>query len=93
MNPLRMFGKAVTASQGTFSLACKAGELEGSLQALRFNSVLVSGFISPHLDIDQVARQLKQRFPTCAISLCTTSGELSNVTSSCTAPLASTGIG
>lgn len=78
MNPLRMFGKAATASQGTFSLVCKAGELEGSLQALRFNPVFLSGFISPHLDIDQVARQLKQRFPTCAISLCTTSGELSN---------------
>ena len=76
MNPFRMFNKDAVSTQGAMSLVYTARELESGLQAVRFNPVFVSGFISPHLDIDQVARQIKQRFPECAISLCTTSGEL-----------------
>ena len=73
-----LFNKTRAASQGSISVVCSAGELERELQSLRLNPVLVTGFISPHVDLDQVARRIKQRFPNSTISLCTTSGELTS---------------
>jgi len=78
MNPFTRFTAKATPGQGTLSVLSQARELEGKLQALRFEPTLIMGFISPHLDIDVVARQVSTRFPGCAISLCTTSGELSS---------------
>ena len=82
MNPLNLFTKARAHAQGTASVSCSAGELDNALAALRIAPVLVTGFVSPHLDIEQIAAKLKRRFANCAISLCTTSGELSNGASS-----------
>jgi hypothetical protein len=62
-------------------VVCTAAELERELQGLRLTPVLVTGFVSPHVDLDQVARCVKQRFPHAVISLCTTSGELCNAAS------------
>ncbi|WP_371858342.1 FIST N-terminal domain-containing protein [Pseudomonas sp. MPR-R2A7] len=78
MNPLSLLKKARADRQGTTTLTCTANELESSLATLRITPTLITGFISPHLDIDQVAVKLKRRFPQTAISLCTTSGELCN---------------
>ena len=78
MNPLNFFNKASASSQGAVSLVCTSGELEGKLAGVRQTPVLITGFVSPYIDIDQVARRIRQRFPASAVSLCTTSGELSN---------------
>jgi hypothetical protein len=78
MNPFNFFKKASASGQGAISLSCTAAELDGALGGLRSAPVLVVGFVSPHLDIDQVAARVSQRFPLSTISLCTTSGELCN---------------
>lgn len=78
MNPFKRFNNARANSQGAVSLSCTAGELDRALAGLRADPVLVTGFVSPHLDIDKVAASVRQRFPNGTISLCTTSGELCN---------------
>ena len=82
MNPLNFLKKARADRQGTATLTCTANELESSLANLRITPVLITGFISPHLDIDQVAAKLKRRFPQTSISLCTSAGELCNAANS-----------
>jgi hypothetical protein len=82
MNPLNLLKKARADRQGTATLTCTANELESSLANLRITPVLITGFISPHLDIDQVAAKLKRRFPQTSISLCTSAGELCNAANS-----------
>ena len=82
MNPLNLLKKARADRQGTATLTCTANELESSLANLRITPVLITGFISPHLDIDQIAAKLKRRFPHTSISLCTTAGELCNAANS-----------
>lgn len=78
MNPLRLFNQARASAQGALTLACSASEVDKALAALRIAPVLITGFVSPYLDIDTIASKLRQRFPASAISLCTTSGELCN---------------
>lgn len=63
-------------SDGVLSLMCSSQQLAQQLATLRFNPTYIAGFVSPHVDIDAVARQIRQRFPRVAVSLCTTSGEL-----------------
>ncbi|MCQ3996784.1 chemotaxis protein, partial [Klebsiella pneumoniae] len=65
-------------SSGTASLLCSAHQLAQQLATLRFNPTYIAGFVSPHVDLDEVARQVAQRFPQATISLCTTAGELSS---------------
>ena len=78
MNLLNLFNTARARPQGAVSVACTSAELDQALANVRITPVLVTGFVSPHLDIDRVATQVKQRFPQSTISLCTTSGELCN---------------
>lgn len=78
MTPLTFFTKTRADRQGTASLSCTAAQLGDALASVRVTPMLVTGFVSPHLDIDQVAAKVKQRFPSTVISLCTTSGELCN---------------
>ncbi|QSB19298.1 FIST C-terminal domain-containing protein [Pseudomonas sp. 15A4] len=78
MNPFNLFNRTRANRQEAISINCTAGELDRALAAVRSAPVLVTGFVSPHLDIDQVAARIKQRFPDSALSLCTTSGELCN---------------
>jgi hypothetical protein len=78
MNPFNLFNRSRASGQGAISLNCTAGELDRVLAGVRSMPVLVTGFVSPHLDIDQIAARIKQRFPDGTLSLCTTSGELCN---------------
>ncbi|EXF44370.1 chemotaxis sensory transducer protein [Pseudomonas sp. BAY1663] len=64
------------AADGVLSLLSSAAELAPQLAALRFTPTYIAGFVSPHLDLDAVARQIRQRFPQAVLSLCTTAGEL-----------------
>ena len=78
MNPLAFLNKSRPSRQGTATLTSTANDLEAGLAALRITPTLITGFISPHLDIDAIAARLRRRFPHASISLCTTSGELCN---------------
>ncbi|WP_213875102.1 methyl-accepting chemotaxis protein [Pseudomonas sp. dw_358] len=78
MNPMSLFSKQHGSSKGALSLVCTSGELAAKLEDVRLVPVLITGFVSPHVDIDQVAQRLRQRFAGAVISLCTTSGELCN---------------
>jgi hypothetical protein len=76
MNPFNFFAKGRAQAHGVISITCTAAELSAVLDDTRLSPVLIAGFVSPHLDINSIAAQLKQRYPHSTISLCTTSGEL-----------------
>jgi len=78
MKSLRFFANPYAASPGSSSVVCSSAELEARLAQLRIAPVLITGFVSPHIDINQVAARLRQRFPGAVMSLCTTSGELTS---------------
>nr|BFE97790.1 hypothetical protein GCM10020185_83260 [Pseudomonas brassicacearum subsp. brassicacearum] len=78
MNLPNLFNKARAHTQGTVSVACTSGELDQALTNVRITPNADHRIHLPHLDIDQVAAKVKKRFAHCAISLCTTSGELCN---------------
>ncbi|MFQ7898623.1 methyl-accepting chemotaxis protein [Stutzerimonas degradans] len=63
---------------GVTSLLGSAAQLPEQLAALRLEPTYIAGFVSPHVDLDAVARLIRQRFPQAVISLCTTAGELSS---------------
>ncbi len=77
MKPFRLFSKA-SSPRSPVSVVCSSSELEKKLQALTIDPVFITGFVSPHLDLDAIARRIRQRFGQCTLSLCTTSGELYN---------------
>jgi len=61
---------------GIASLSCPLSQLDGQLQALPLKPVFITGYVSPHIDLDRVAQAIRQRFPEAALSLCTSAGEL-----------------
>lgn len=63
---------------GVLNVMTTARDLNDKLSSLSFDPVYLTGFVSPHIDLDQVARAVASRFPNAKISLCTTSGELSS---------------
>jgi len=67
-----------TKKVGVVTLQARAADLADKLSTLTIQPVFVSGYISPHVDIDVVARALNQRFPGVAMQLCSTAGELCN---------------
>ncbi|MEK1940857.1 MAG: FIST N-terminal domain-containing protein, partial [Pseudomonas sp.] len=77
MKPFRLFSKA-SSPRSPVSVVCSSSDLETKLQAQTIDPVFITGFVSPHLDLDAVARRIRQRYAQCTLSLCTTSGELYN---------------
>ena len=65
-----------TSMSGVAMLQCRAAELEQALAALSIKPTFINAYVSPHLDIDQVARTVTRRFPGVPIMLCSTAGEL-----------------
>ncbi|WP_287815872.1 FIST N-terminal domain-containing protein, partial [Pseudomonas sp.] len=82
MNPFRFLRQAASAAAGTASVVSTFSNLASNLQAIHLSPTFIAGFVSPHLDLDAVARQLRQRFPQATLSLCTTAGELSSASES-----------
>ncbi len=76
MSFLSRLRTTATRTGGVLSVITSARELSAKLSALSFDPVYLTGFVSPHVDFDQVARSVAARFPNAKISLCTTSGEL-----------------
>ncbi|MCA5975081.1 FIST C-terminal domain-containing protein [Pseudomonas sp. P135] len=76
MSLLSRFRAGTSRTEGAISVITSARELNAKLSALSFDPVYLTGFVSPHVDFDQVAKSVAARFPNAKISLCTTSGEL-----------------
>lgn len=68
-----------SGNSGVVNILCQQANLHTELAAVTFEPVWICGFVSPHLDIDIIARQLKQRFPAATLTLCSSSGELSSL--------------
>ncbi|THF63922.1 chemotaxis protein [Pseudothauera nasutitermitis] len=68
-------GKSVQPSR-VLTLQASSAELAARLAGLRCKPTLVIGFVSPHIDIDRVASEVRRRFPDAALALCSTAGEL-----------------
>ncbi|QID16867.1 chemotaxis protein [Nitrogeniibacter mangrovi] len=64
------------AGAGVATLSTSSRALAGALAGLRMRATFVVGYVSPHIDIDQVAAQIRSRFPDAAMALCSTAGEL-----------------
>ena len=69
-------GKKQRAGAGAIALQSSSAGLAGELEKLRISPTLVSAYVSPHIDIDQVARAVTSRFPGVPLMICSTAGEL-----------------
>jgi len=63
-------------SQGVAVLQCRASEVAATLAATSLSPTFISGYVSPHVDIDPIARAVTARFPGVPVMLCSTAGEL-----------------
>ncbi|MDD2338574.1 MAG: FIST N-terminal domain-containing protein, partial [Geobacteraceae bacterium] len=70
------FGKKKKAGTGAIALQCTLKGLASELEKVRFTPTFVSTYVSPHVDIDQVAKTLVGRFPGIPMMICSTAGEL-----------------
>ncbi len=68
--------KPTLTSTSVAHLQCRAEALSAELAGVRIRPSFITGYVSPHLDIDQVARQIGTRFPGVPMSLSTSAGEL-----------------
>ncbi|MCK9813425.1 methyl-accepting chemotaxis protein [Pseudomonas sp. MAFF 302046] len=76
---MSLFSRFKTASaedSGVVSLVTSARQLAEHVAALSIVPVYITGFVSPHIDLDQAARCIAARFPGATLSLCTSAGEL-----------------
>lgn len=69
-------GSRAVAQGGIQNLACSLAQLDSQLAGLRIKPVFITGYVSPHIDLDRAASTIRQQFPHAAISLCTSAGEL-----------------
>lgn len=58
------------------TLQSRSADLATQLTNIPFSPVLILGYASPHVDIDQIASSVRLRFPTASILICSTAGEL-----------------
>lgn len=74
----RIAGRSTPAATPVVTLRTTLGQLSDKLKALKQSPALVIGFVSPHVDIDAVARAIRGCYPGTPISLSSTAGELCN---------------
>ncbi|TYC55957.1 chemotaxis protein [Zoogloea oleivorans] len=74
---MNLFKKLRGASApGVVTLQCRASEVGQTLASASISPTFVSGYVSPHVDIEPVARAVTARFPGVPLMLCSTAGEL-----------------
>jgi methyl-accepting chemotaxis protein len=64
------------AGAGAIAIQSTAGGLSRELEKVRVSPTFVSAYVSPHVDIDQVAKVLASRFSGVPMMICSTAGEL-----------------
>jgi len=70
------FGKKQHAGAGAIAIQSTVTGLPGELEKVRISPTFVTAYVSPHVDIDLVARALASRFPGIPMTICSTAGEL-----------------
>ena len=70
------FGKKQHAGAGVIALQSTASGIANELQKVRFTPTFISAYVSPHIDIDQIAKTLASRFAGVPMMICSTAGEL-----------------
>lgn len=81
------FGKgAARGHQGVFVVRCRAEGVAQQLASVRLTPTFIGGYVSPHVDIDTVARAVRVRFPGIPLALCSTAGELCSAENSVYCP-------
>ena len=74
---MKLFDKfRPSASVGVANVNATSSELSGALSNLSFKPTFIVGYVSPHVDIEGVARTVTSRFPGIPLVLCSTAGEL-----------------
>jgi hypothetical protein len=68
--------KKKQAGAGAIAIQSTTGTLSSDLEKVRITPTFVSAYVSPHVDIDQVARVLASRFSGVPMTICSTAGEL-----------------
>ena len=63
-------------SVGVVTIESTSGDLSKRLIEVPFAPSFISAYVSPHVDIDKVAQVLAGRFPSVAMTVCSTAGEL-----------------
>ncbi len=70
------FRKKRNTGVGAMTLQSGTAGLSNELQKVNITPTFVTAYVSPHVDIDQVARTLSSRFPGIPMLICSTAGEL-----------------
>ncbi len=74
---MKLFKRLRSApAPGVEVLQCRASEIVTTLASTSLSPTFVSGYVSPHVDIDPIARAVTARFPGVPVMLCSTAGEL-----------------
>ena len=69
-------GKKGNGAAGVVALQCTSASLAGELEKIKIAPTFINAYVSPHIDIDQVARTLTSRFSGVPMIICSTAGEL-----------------
>ncbi len=75
------FKKGGRETSCVYNLHTNKNSIKHELKNIPFKARLITGFVSPHVSIDEVANQIKQVQPGCEVVLNTSAGVLSNVKS------------
>ena len=74
---MKFFDRFHSAAKiGVHTLESTSSGLNAALSELPPKATFILGFVSPHIDIDPVARAVTSRFPGVPVMLCSTAGEL-----------------
>lgn len=63
------------------TICCSLAQLHEQLTQIPFRAVFISGYASPHLDLDKVASTIRKVFNDTQLLICSSSGELCNIES------------
>ena len=73
---MNFFKKLLRAPQGIQTIQATAARLTTELASVSLTPTFISGYVSPHNDIESTARAIASRFPGVPFMLSTTAGEL-----------------
>ncbi len=74
---MKLFDKFLGApAVAVQTVQCRSAELAPTLATVTLRPAFICGYVSPHVDIDPVARAVTARFPGVPVMLCSTAGEL-----------------
>ena len=88
--PFQWFDKSIKASDSSveaekpcpehffYTIQTSQKDLANELGKVPFAPVFLTGFISPYLDVSNISRIIKEKFPQCKFLICSSAGEVCN---------------